>query len=79
MLPLLLPLQAFGPDGIITLGDDHAEVDWQALWRARLAESTGGQQGAEGYGGMGWSSKMTMEAYVVNLVDAAGKDDSAHS
>jgi hypothetical protein len=40
-----LAFKAFQNEGILTMGADHFEVDWEGMWRERLADSgkaTGG-------------------------------------
>lgn len=62
-----LALATFGAEGMVTLGHAHAEVDWTAMWRERLT------QGGKLQPAPGWRSKMALDAYVVNMYDAAGQ------
>ncbi|GBF90826.1 transient receptor potential channel protein [Raphidocelis subcapitata] len=64
--------QAFGKEGILTAGADHFEVDWEAMWRERLAELGGGAAVRVGPGA-GWTTAVLLEAHVVNLRDAAAQ------
>ncbi|KIZ01371.1 hypothetical protein MNEG_6586 [Monoraphidium neglectum] len=61
-----LAFKAFQSEGILTMGADHFEVDWEAMWLERLAD-TGKAAGA------GWTTSVLLEAHVVNLRDAAAQ------
>ncbi|KAI8473618.1 MAG: hypothetical protein J3K34DRAFT_518899 [Monoraphidium minutum] len=61
-----LAFKAFQAEGILTMGADHFEVEWEELWRERLAD-TGKAAGA------GWTTSVLLEAHVVNLRDAAAQ------
>lgn len=60
-----LAFKAFQNEGILTAGADHFEVDWEAMWRERLAElggrTTGALRGAAGGGG-GWGGRALARA-----------------
>jgi len=45
------------------------QVTWEAMWRDQLAEYS--PRSTEG--GIGWTSKVLLEAHVVNLRDAAAE------
>lgn len=34
-----LAFKAFQSEGILTMGADHFEVDWEAMWLERLADT----------------------------------------
>lgn len=59
---------AFGKDPILTLGSPRRALDYEALWGARLREL------ARGHKPTGWSSRVVVEAFVVNVKGAANAD-----
>ncbi|WIA09485.1 hypothetical protein OEZ85_008886 [Tetradesmus obliquus] len=59
--------KAFGNENMLTTGADHYEVDWESMWREQLSEYS------RSAAGIGWTTKITMEAHVVNLRDAAAE------
>ncbi|WIA29571.1 hypothetical protein OEZ86_012064 [Tetradesmus obliquus] len=59
--------KAFGHENMLTTGADHYEVDWESMWREQLSEYS------RSAAGIGWTTKITMEAHVVNLRDAAAE------
>lgn len=66
---LVLPAFDGEDTGIIALGSNSRELDYERLWRGHLARAVPKQR-REG----GWSNDLVLEAYVVNVRGASDPD-----
>ncbi|KAF8067423.1 hypothetical protein HT031_002471 [Scenedesmus sp. PABB004] len=65
-----LVLAALDGNPFVTMGRSKREIDYERDWAAHLAAAARRQ----GKGDTGWSRQVTVEAFVVNIKDAAAPD-----
>eukprot|EP00798_Chlamydomonas_sp_ICE-L_P021639 gene21639-28648_t len=53
-------------DRMLTMGNEHLDMDWEAEWKSWLAE-------VRTHRSPGWASTVTVEAHAVNIKDAAAE------
>lgn len=61
---------AKGSDPFLVLGSDHRDIDYERVWRNRLAKLSHKKVRRQG-----WSRQVLVEAFVVNIKHAAAADE----